>query len=144
MQGAPQNTIIGGASLWVMAGKKKDEYKGVAKFLTFLSQPEIQAQFAQETGYVPITIAAYELTEKSGFYNQNPGTDVAVQQLIVKTTEQLARRPRRQSAADPRRDGRGARGRVGRQEDGETGARRRGQAWQRDHRPVQQGEQEYG
>ena len=30
--GAPQNTVIGGASLWVMAGKKPEEYKGVAAF----------------------------------------------------------------------------------------------------------------
>jgi sn-glycerol 3-phosphate transport system substrate-binding protein len=84
--GAPQNTIIGGASLWVMGGKKKDEYKAVAKFLNFLSQPEIQAQFSEETGYVPITTAAYDLVKKQGFYEKNPGTDVAVQQLIVKTT----------------------------------------------------------
>ena len=35
--GAPQNSIIGGASLWVMAGKKPDEYKGVAKFLNYLA-----------------------------------------------------------------------------------------------------------
>ena len=34
-----------------------------------------------------MTIAAYELTEKSGFYKQNPGTDVAVQQMIRKTTD---------------------------------------------------------
>ena len=86
VQGAPQNTIIGGASLWVMGGKKKEEYKAVAKFLTFLSKPEIQAQFSEETGYVPITTAAYELVKKEGFYDKNPGTDVAVQQLIVKTT----------------------------------------------------------
>jgi sn-glycerol 3-phosphate transport system substrate-binding protein len=85
--GAPQNTIIGGASLWIMGGKKKEEYKGVAKFLSFLSQPDVQAQFSQETGYLPITMAAYELTKKSGFYEKNPGTDVAVQQMIVKTTK---------------------------------------------------------
>src|SRR4029450_7590279 len=71
VQGAPQNTIIGGAGLWVMSGKKKDEYKGVAKFLTFLSQPEIQAEFSQATGYLPITMAAYELTKKAGFYGKN-------------------------------------------------------------------------
>jgi sn-glycerol 3-phosphate transport system substrate-binding protein len=84
--GAPQNTIIGGASLWVMGGKKAEEYKGVAKFFTFLSQQEIQAEFHQATGYLPITMAAYELTTKSGFYEKNPGTDVSVQQMIVKTT----------------------------------------------------------
>src|SRR3984893_10637422 len=84
--GAPQNTIIGGASLWVMGGKKKDDYKGVAQVLTLLSQPDVQAEFSQATGYLPITMAAYELTKKSGFYDKNPGTNVAVEQMIVKTT----------------------------------------------------------
>ena len=86
VEGAPQNTIIGGASRWVMGGKKADEYKGVAKLLTFLSQPDVQAEFHQATGYLPITMAAYEATKKSGFYEKNPGTDVSVQQMIVKTT----------------------------------------------------------
>lgn len=85
--GAPQNTIIGGASLWVMGGKSKEEYKAVAKFLTFLSQPDLQAEWHQTTGYLPITMAAYELTQKSGFYDKNPGTDVSVKQMIVKTTD---------------------------------------------------------
>jgi sn-glycerol 3-phosphate transport system substrate-binding protein len=86
VQGAPQNTIIGGASLWVMSGKKTDEYKGVAKFFKFLSQPEVQAKWHQETGYLPITMAAYELTKKSGFYEGTPGPKAAVEQMIVKTT----------------------------------------------------------
>ncbi|MEB0030804.1 sn-glycerol-3-phosphate ABC transporter substrate-binding protein UgpB [Undibacterium sp. RTI2.1] len=85
--GAPQNTIIGGASLWTMSGKKIDEYKAVAKFYKFLSQPEVQAKWHQETGYLPITNAAYELTKKSGFYDKNPGPNIAVQQMIVKTTD---------------------------------------------------------
>ena len=70
-----------------MGGKSKEEYKAVAKFLTFLSQPDVQAEWHQTTGYLPITTAAYELTKKSGFYDKNPGTDVAVQQMIVKTTD---------------------------------------------------------
>jgi sn-glycerol 3-phosphate transport system substrate-binding protein len=84
VRGAPQNSIIGGASLWVMAGNKPAEYKGVAKFFTFLSSPEIQADWHQKTGYVPITKAAYELTKQQGFYDANPGTDVAIQQLLLK------------------------------------------------------------
>lgn len=84
--GAPQNTIIGGASLWVMSGKSRQQYQGIAKFFTFLSRPEVQAKWHQETGYLPITTAAYELTRKSGFYQTHPGTDVAVKQMIVKTT----------------------------------------------------------
>ena len=68
--GAPQNTVIGGASLWVMSGKKPAEYKCVAAFFDYLSKPEVQAESHQHTGYLPITMAAYELTEKSGFYKQ--------------------------------------------------------------------------
>ena len=85
--GAPQNTVIGGASLWVMSGKKPAEYKGVAKFFSFISQPEVQSASHKRTGYLPVTMAAFELTEKSGFYKQNPGTDVAVNQMIRKVTD---------------------------------------------------------
>jgi len=82
--GARQNTIIGGASLWVMAGKKPREYEGVAKFLTYLSSNPVQVAWHQETGYLPITRAAYEATKKSGFYEQNPGTEVAILELTNK------------------------------------------------------------
>jgi sn-glycerol 3-phosphate transport system substrate-binding protein len=85
--GAPQNTVIGGASLWVMGGKKPAEYKGVAEFFHYLTNADIQAKSHQRTGYLPITLAAFEATEKSGFYKQNPGTDVAVNQMIRKTTD---------------------------------------------------------
>jgi len=87
VQGAPQNTVIGGASLWVMAGKKPEEYKGVATFFDYLSQPDVQSNFHKKTGYLPITLAAYKLTEDSGFYKENPGTDTAVNQMIRKTTD---------------------------------------------------------
>ena len=85
--GAPQNTVIGGASLWVMSGKKDAEYKGVARFFAHLSKPEEAAKSHQRTGYLPLTKASYELTEKSGFYKKNPGTDVSVEQMIRKTTD---------------------------------------------------------
>jgi sn-glycerol 3-phosphate transport system substrate-binding protein len=85
VKGAPQNSIIGGASLWVMGGKKPAEYKGVARFLAFLSQPEIQMEWHTSTGYVPITMAAYELTRKSGYYDKNPGADMPVKQLTLHT-----------------------------------------------------------
>lgn len=85
--GAPQNTVIGGASIWVMAGKKPAEYKGVAQFLAYLSKPEVAAASHQRTGYLPVTKASFDLTEKSGFYKQNPGYDVSVNQMIRKTTD---------------------------------------------------------
>jgi sn-glycerol 3-phosphate transport system substrate-binding protein len=84
VKGAPQNSIIGGASVWVMGGKKPEEYKGVAKFMAFLSKPEIQMEWHTTTGYVPITQASYELTRKSGFYDKNPGADMPVKELTNK------------------------------------------------------------
>jgi sn-glycerol 3-phosphate transport system substrate-binding protein len=85
--GAPQNTVIGGASLWVMAGKKPAEYKGVAAFFNFLSDPKVQSESHKRTGYLPITLASFKLTEESGFYKQNPGTDTAVNQMVRKVTD---------------------------------------------------------
>ena len=81
---APQNTIIGGSSLWVMSGHSADEYKGVAAFINFLSGTDIQAKWHQDTGYLPITIAASEKTAADGFYNANPGTDIAGKQMMAK------------------------------------------------------------
>ena len=85
--GAPQNTVIGGASLWVLSGRNAADYKGVAQFFNYLSNAEVQSASHKRTGYLPITTAAYQLTEKSGFYKEKPGTDVAVTQMIRKTTD---------------------------------------------------------
>jgi sn-glycerol 3-phosphate transport system substrate-binding protein len=79
---APYNTLMGGASLWAMNGKSAGEYKGVARFFAFLSQPEVQAEWHQATGYLPVTRAAYELTKTAGFYQKYPGTDVGIREMI--------------------------------------------------------------
>ncbi|MEK9934974.1 MAG: sn-glycerol-3-phosphate ABC transporter substrate-binding protein UgpB [Rhodobiaceae bacterium] len=80
---APQNTIIGGASLWVMSGHDGAEYKGAGEFLSFLSSSDVQAAWHQNTGYLPITAEAGEATRASGFYDKNPGTDIAVIQMTA-------------------------------------------------------------
>ncbi len=79
----PANSIIGGASLWVMAGRPDAEYNGVAKFFTYLSSPEVQADWHQATGYLPVTKAAYALTQQQGFYQKNPGADTAILQMTT-------------------------------------------------------------
>lgn len=87
-KGAPQNTIIGGASLWVMAGHPKGDYKAVAAFFNYLSSPEVQADWHQATGYLPITLAAYQLSKKQGFYDKNPDLETALKQMTLnKPTE---------------------------------------------------------
>lgn len=84
VEGAPQNAIIGGASLWVMAGKDPATYRGVAEFMQFLAKPENAAQWHQKTGYLPITTAAYNLSRDSGYYDKNPGADIATRQMLNK------------------------------------------------------------
>jgi sn-glycerol 3-phosphate transport system substrate-binding protein len=83
IRGAPHHSLIGGAGLWVLAGKKNAEYRGVAKFLAWLARPEVQAEWHQRTGYVPVTRAAYELTAQKGFYKDNPGHEIAIRQLLL-------------------------------------------------------------
>jgi len=81
--GAPQNTIIGGASLWVLQGHPAEEYKGVATFFTYLSSAEVQSEWHKATGYLPITAGAYDLTKEQGFYEKNPGTETALKQMTL-------------------------------------------------------------
>jgi sn-glycerol 3-phosphate transport system substrate-binding protein len=88
---APQNSIIGGASLWVMGGKKPEEYKGIAKFFTYLSSTDVQRNWHEATGYLPITKAAYQATKASGFYEKNPGTEIAIIQMTAKPPTENSR-----------------------------------------------------
>jgi sn-glycerol 3-phosphate transport system substrate-binding protein len=89
--GAPQNTIIGGATLWVLRDRPKAEYKGVAKFFSFLSKPEVQAAWHQNTGYLPITRAAFDLTRSQGFYDRNPGAAISIEQITLKPPTENSR-----------------------------------------------------
>jgi sn-glycerol 3-phosphate transport system substrate-binding protein len=90
-EGAPQNTIPGGASLWVFEGKSDEEYAGVAAFFDFLSQTEIQARLHQVSGYLPVTMAAYEATKASGFYEENPGREIPITQMMGKEPTENSR-----------------------------------------------------
>ena len=89
--GAPQNSIIGGATLWVLRDRPHAEYAGVAKFFAFLSKPEVQAAWHQNTGYLPITRAAFDLTRAQGFYDRNPGTAISIEQITMKPPTESSR-----------------------------------------------------
>lgn len=80
----PQNTIPGGASLWVFAGLSDEQYKGIAQFFNFLSQTKIQQKLHEKSGYLPVTMAAYEATKGSDFYEKNPGRETPILQMMGK------------------------------------------------------------
>ncbi len=79
----PTNTFIGGAALWAMAGKSDAENKATAEFFRFLTSAEVQYMWHKETGYVPITEAAYELAKTDGHYDRNPAAETGIKQLTL-------------------------------------------------------------
>lgn len=81
VKGAPFNTILGGAALWTLSGQKPDVYKGVAEFYKFLMHAKVQEKWAEETGYLPTTNAAYQHLIKQGYYRKHPGAKVALLEL---------------------------------------------------------------
>ena len=80
---SPRNGVIGGASLWVFTARNRtaEEYRGVAEFFRFISDVEQDKWWHQVTGYVPLTLAAYEASRAEGYYERNPGADAAITQL---------------------------------------------------------------
>ncbi len=83
--GAPKNSIIGGASFWVMTSPKRtaDEYKAVGEFFRYIGRPEVDAKWHMDTGYVPITLGGFALVSGEGYYLKNPGADLPFRQLTL-------------------------------------------------------------
>ncbi|UWR60977.1 extracellular solute-binding protein [Phaeobacter inhibens] len=79
----PTQTFIGGASLFAMAGHDAEENKATAAFFDFLTSSEVQYFWHKETGYVPITEAAYEMAKADGHYDRAPAAEVGIQQLSL-------------------------------------------------------------
>jgi len=87
VSGAPINSIIGGASFWAMnrgpnAARSADENRGIAEFFAFIAQARIAAAWHTETGFLPVTQTAFQQVRATGFYTQNPGADIPIQQLL--------------------------------------------------------------
>ena len=91
VKGAPQNSIIGGASLWVMGGKKAEEYKGVAKFFSFLSDTDRQIAIHKASGYLPITKEAYQKNKAAGYYKDAAYLETPLLELTNKEPTENSR-----------------------------------------------------
>lgn len=79
----PTQTFIGGAALFAMSGHSDEENKAAAEFFKFLSSADVQFFWHKETGYVPITNAAYDLAKTEGYYTESPQAEVGIQQLSL-------------------------------------------------------------
>ena len=87
------NTVVGGASLWVLSGKEDDEYRGAAEYLKFLATPESEEFWSSNTGYIPVTKAGFDALNAKGFYENAPykGREVALTSLTYTEPGPLTR-----------------------------------------------------
>ena len=81
-----QNTVVGGATLWVMKGQKAADYKGVAQFMKFIAEPHQQMWWHVTTGYLPITNTAIKNLEAAYHFKNNPEQWTALSQLSAAPT----------------------------------------------------------
>nr|WP_246810762.1 extracellular solute-binding protein [Ensifer sp. ENS09] len=88
-----QNSLVGGASLWVLAGRPEAEYKGAAAFLNYLATPEMAEWWSTVTGYIPVTKTGFDAMKANGFYDKAPykGRELAIQSLSFTPTSENTR-----------------------------------------------------
>jgi sn-glycerol 3-phosphate transport system substrate-binding protein len=79
----PTGTFIGGAALFAMSGHEDAEYDAVADFFGFMTSSENQVFWHKETGYVPITNAAYDAAKEEGYYDSTPDAEIGILQLSL-------------------------------------------------------------
>jgi sn-glycerol 3-phosphate transport system substrate-binding protein len=77
------NSLVGGASLWVLQGKSRGEYEAAAAFLDYVSSRAEVEWMPTVTGYIPITNSAFRNMQEGGFYRQPrfAGREVAIASL---------------------------------------------------------------
>lgn len=87
------NTVVGGASLWVLSGKTDAEYQAAAAYLAFLATPESEEFWVSNTGYIPVTKSGYQALLDKGFYAADPykNRDIALKSLTFTEPGPLTR-----------------------------------------------------
>ncbi|MCX7337906.1 MAG: extracellular solute-binding protein [Alphaproteobacteria bacterium] len=83
----PYALNIGGTSIWAL--REQPSLEGTKAFLTYLASEKIQTFWHKRTGYLPITLPAYEKTKTSSFYGTNPAAYMAVKQVIERQNQNL-------------------------------------------------------
>jgi sn-glycerol 3-phosphate transport system substrate-binding protein len=88
-----KNSVVGGASLWVLSGKTDDEYKAAAAYLAFLATTPEQKFLLENSGYIPVTKSTYEALRAEGFYSKEPyiNRDIAMKSLTWSEPTELTR-----------------------------------------------------
>jgi len=88
-----KNSLVGGASLWVMSGKTKGEYEAAAAFIDFIASTDEVKWMPNVTGYIPVTQSAFKALDNEGFYGQpdKQGREIAMQSLTFTPPTPISR-----------------------------------------------------
>jgi sn-glycerol 3-phosphate transport system substrate-binding protein len=80
-QASSAGTWLGGDGMYLAAGLDPATRDGALAFMQFLDNPKNGAEWQQVYGSAPVTNGVFHELKAEGFYNQNPGDLVTVQQL---------------------------------------------------------------
>jgi sn-glycerol 3-phosphate transport system substrate-binding protein len=72
---------VGGATLWITAGKDDAETAATWDFLKYMTSAQAQSTWAAATGYVPVNTGAPDLEPLKSVYTSDPRFTVAYEQL---------------------------------------------------------------
>jgi len=77
--------VIGGGSLWIVAGKPEAETKAAWEFVKFMAESAQQIKWHTGTGYFPVRKDAVEDLLAQGYYSESPHNLTAILQLLLST-----------------------------------------------------------
>lgn len=88
LEGYPRgNSVIGGASLWVLRGQSEAELDAVWEFFKFINRTENAVAWHKGTGYFPVTNSAVKTLLDSRWFAENPNSITAFLQILTGTDE---------------------------------------------------------
>lgn len=83
---AQGRSIIGGASLWVSNQGTTAQQDGAWDFIKYTMQPETQAYWSSNTGYIPIRLSTYNLPDMQATLKKYPQFMAATDQIRAAAT----------------------------------------------------------
>ncbi|MBP1915799.1 sn-glycerol 3-phosphate transport system substrate-binding protein [Lederbergia galactosidilyticus] len=77
----PQGAVVGGASVWITNQVSEENQNAAWEFVKYMTNADVQAEWAAATGYFPITPAAYDEKALKDVHEEYPQYLTAVKQL---------------------------------------------------------------
>ena len=76
------NSVVGGASIWLMAGHSDEVNAAAWKFMQYLFEVDNAVMWHKKTGYFPVNNKAYSKLKNEGWFDQEPRFATAFDQIL--------------------------------------------------------------